>query len=103
MGLALDDEGIDCSADVVDRRIADQFERAGLAIDFDLADVRAVGKAELQDSFVATCLERSAQVLRHAFAACRRCRDLKKPDRAIGAFDRVAAGGKYDVSFGSFE
>ena len=47
MGLSLNDEGVDGSADIVDRRITNQFECAGLAIDLNLADMRALGKAQL--------------------------------------------------------
>src|SRR5262252_8022230 len=103
MRLSVNDEWVDGSADIVDRRIANQFECAGLAIDLDLADMRAVGKTKLQDGFVACCLESAAQIFRHAFAACCRCRDVKNSKRTIGALNSVATAGEYDVVFGGFE
>src|SRR5262252_2705849 len=103
MRLSVNDEGIDGSADIVDRRIANQFECAGLAIDFDLADMRAVGKAKLQDGSVACCLKSSGQIFRHALTACRRCRDVENSKRTIGTLNSVATASEYDVVFGGFE
>ena len=60
MRLSFNDEGVDGSADIVDRSIANQFECPRLSIDLDLADMGAVRKTKLQDGFVATCLKRSA-------------------------------------------
>ena len=47
MRLAVNDERVDGPADIVDCCIANQFECAGLAIDLNLADMRALGKAQL--------------------------------------------------------
>jgi hypothetical protein len=42
MNLARKCEGIDNRPDVVDNEIGEQLDRAGLGVDFDLADVTSV-------------------------------------------------------------
>src|SRR5579872_185939 len=103
MSLAVNNEWVDGSPDIVDRRVANQFESAGVRIDFNFADMSPVGKTKLQDGFVACCLKRSAQLFRKALADCCSGRDLENSNRTIGAFDRVATAGEYDVIFGGFE
>jgi hypothetical protein len=42
VGLAVHDHRVDGAADVVDRRVADDLDHAGLRIDLNLADVAAI-------------------------------------------------------------
>ena len=47
MQLAVDQQRIDHVADVVDRRVAHEFDGAGVLVDLDLDDVAAVRKGAL--------------------------------------------------------
>src|SRR5471032_951823 len=47
MRLAMDDERIDATADIVDRGIAAERQPAGVGVDLDLADGAAIGKYRL--------------------------------------------------------
>ena len=44
MHLALEGQGIDHRADIIDDDITDEADRTGLGIDFHLADVAAIGE-----------------------------------------------------------
>ncbi len=95
--LAVDDERIDRAADVVDRRVFDDLDHAGVGIDLHLADMRAVGKARGRDGLVALRGERAAQILRQIGALHRGARDLENADRVVGALHGKAAILEFDV------
>ena len=78
--LAVDDQRVDGKSDVVDRGIADEGDHAGLRVDFDLANVAAVGEARLRHGLVALRRERAAQVRRQVGALERGARDLEQAD-----------------------
>ena len=52
--LAVDNERVHGAADVVDGDVGDHLHAAGIGIDFDFADMGAVGVAGLGDGFVAS-------------------------------------------------
>ena len=83
MGLAVHDHRVDSATDIVDRGITHQIEASGLRIDLDLADMRAIGKAKLQNRLVARAVERSAQFLRQAFVIRRGCGNLENSDMPV--------------------
>ncbi len=60
MGLSVHHHRIDRAADIVDRGVIDELQRAGLRVDLDLADVGAVREAELQDRLVAARVQWAA-------------------------------------------
>ena len=103
MGLAVHDHRIDGAADIVDRCVAHNHKRPGLRIDFDLADMGTVGKAELPDRFIARRGERPAEIGGHRFAVRRRGSNVENSDRAIGAFDGEAASVEGNIVFAGFE
>ena len=85
---------IDHRADVVDRDVARHAHRAGLGIHLDLAHLAAVRPG--------LSLHRLGVLAEDAPLGLL-CRQLGQPDRAVGAGDAVAAGGKLDVACGRLE
>ena len=88
VGLAVQDHRIDRAADVVDRGIAHDLDRAGVGLDLDLADRAAVGIAAVGEMLIALGRERPAQVVVEIVERLRRARDLEHVERALR---RVAA------------
>ena len=97
MDLAVDDHRIDRAADVIDGGIADQFDDAGLGVDFDLADMAAIGEGGEIDGLVAFGGERPAQFVGKIVAPRRLGGDFEDPERAVGALDREAAVDEFDI------
>ena len=58
MGLAVHDHRVDGTPDIVDRSVADDLDGTRLGIDFDLADLRAIGKARDREGLVGHGSER---------------------------------------------
>ncbi len=87
MGLAVQDERVDRAPDIVDRGVADEIDRAGIGIDFDLADLRAVGEARERDGLVRHRAQRPLQIRRQIRPRRRRLRHRENAERAVGAGD----------------
>ena len=92
MRLAVQDQRIDRAADIVDRGIADDLDLAGIGIDLDLADLRAIGKARDRQGLVGDAGKRSVQSGRQVVALHGGGGDLEEADLAVGAGDPEAAG-----------
>src|SRR5215472_4549925 len=97
MDLAMDDQWVDGAADIVDRRIADDLDDAGIGIDIDLADMAAIREAREIDGLVAFGGKRPAQLLRQVVAAQRRRCGLEYADRPVGALDAKTAVGEFEI------
>ena len=90
MRLAMQDHRVDRAADIVDRGVADDLDRAGLGVDLDLADLRAVGEAGDRKRLVRDRGERPPQIRRQdPCVRPRRC-DLEEADCPVGAGDPKA-------------
>ena len=63
--LAVQDQRIDRAPDIIDGGIADDRDMAGLGIDLDLADLRAVGKARDRQGLVGDGGERPLPLRRY--------------------------------------
>ncbi len=83
MRLPVQDQRIDRAADVVERGIADQCDRAGVGIDLDLADMGAEGKAAAGEGDVRHRGQRSAQLVGQIVAGDRRIRHLEQIERTV--------------------
>jgi hypothetical protein len=70
------DHRVDRAPDIVDRGIADDLDATRLGIDFDLADLRAVGKARDRERLVGNAGERPLQVLRQVGGASPQAADV---------------------------
>ena len=101
--LAVDDERVHRTPDIIDRGIIDERHLAGIRIDLDLADMRAVRVARLHHGFVASSRERSAQIFRQISALDRRARHLEQSDGVVGALHGETAARKFDVGGGGFQ
>src|SRR4029077_6560002 len=89
-------------AHIVDRSIADDVDGTGFGVDFDLADLRAVGEARDGEGLVGDTGERSLQFRRQVGA--RRCGgDLEDADLAIGAGNTEPTALEHDVDLAGFE
>jgi hypothetical protein len=62
--LAMDDHRVDRTADIVNHSVADDLYQAGIGIDFDLADMRAVRKTGDRQCLVADAGEWALHVIR---------------------------------------
>ena len=96
MRLAGRDHRVDQHAVVVDRGVARQRDAAGVAVDLDLDDMRAVGKGQV------LALPGMIGVERLALLAAER-RDLEQADGAVGARDDEAAVLEADVGLGRLQ
>ena len=94
--LAGGDHRVDQDAVIVDRAVARQGHRAGVAVDLDLGDVGAVGEGHPLAGPGVIGVERRAGVARDL-------RDLEQRDAPVGAGDDEIAVGKADVGLGRFE
>ena len=77
MDLAVNDERVHRAPDIVDGGVGNKRHGAGLWIDFDLADMRAVRVARLDYGLVASCHERPAQIIRQIAVLHCGARDLE--------------------------
>ena len=83
VGLAMEDHRIDRPADIIDRTVARDLDRASLRLDFDLAHRATVGIAPVRERLVAFSRERSAQAVVEIIEGLRRARDIEQSDRAL--------------------
>ena len=102
MGLSVQDHRVDRAADIVDRRVADDLDRAGLAIDLDLADMRAVGKAADIEYLLVGGRKRPAQRLGQILGIARGSRDLEYTERSVGSLHGEAPGREFEIVFRRF-
>src|ERR1700732_962917 len=63
MRLAVQDQRVDGATDIVDRRVAGDFDTPGLGIDFNLADVKAMWEGGDLTIHLTGAGERAAQLL----------------------------------------
>ena len=87
--LALDDHRVEHVAAVVDRRVGDEIDVAGVGIDLDLGDVAAVGKRQRRVGLVL-----GVEAFAHLLGAARR---LEQRNVAVGADHFEAAVAVLDV------
>ena len=90
MRLAVQDHRVDRAAHVVDGGIAHHVDGAGLGVDLDLADLRAVGEAG--GAHLLGMLGREGLA-----AGLGRACDLEQGDAAVGAENREPAGIEHDI------
>src|SRR5437762_2099184 len=74
-----------------------ELDRAGLRVDFELADMAAIGEARPIRGKGAGALQAHAELRRQSYRDERHLRDLSYRHRAVGAGDREGAIGKTDV------
>src|SRR5262245_58034899 len=90
LDLSADDHRIEHAAEVIDHEIAIEGDLAGLGIDLQLADVRAVGMAGRACAVAAGRLEPHAEFLgQRPHRRIGRLGDIRDGDRAVGADDTV--------------
>lgn len=101
--LTGDNHRIDDRTEIVDRRVIDDFDGAGIRVDLDLADMRAGRKREIQRivdcRFVQARFQPFGIVVRNI--GCKG--DLADVHCLVRARDREVAVGKFDVIFGRFK
>ena len=97
MDLAVHDHRIDRAPDIVDRAVANQLDRAGLRIDFDLADMATIGKGGEVHGLVALRAEFPAQLIGEVAALDRGAGHREDPDRAVGALHAELAAGELEI------
>jgi hypothetical protein len=96
--LALDDHGIDDSADVVDGRVVDELNDASIRVDFHFGDVGPAGETEVVWIVVGLLLQPRLErleriVVWHIGGEC----DIRERFLAIGADHRERATLECDV------
>ena len=96
---ALDDEGIDHSADVVDGVIRNELDCARFRIDLELADVRSIGEREVRRIVERALVQARFEGLeREAVRDVCRARHLVEAHGAVGARDLEPACLELDVA-----
>ena len=95
LDLAVGDQRVHHSADVVDCDVAHDLHDAGLRLDLHLGDLAAV-----RPGLVLRGLGRADTTI---FASGWLRRELEEPDAAIGAADHEPPGAELDVPFGRLE
>ena len=91
------DQRIDRAPDIVDGRVASDFDDPGLRVDLDLADVAAIGKTCEVVGLVAFGRERAAQLVWQIVAPQCLSGNLEDSERAVGALDPEPALGEFEV------
>jgi hypothetical protein len=89
--------------DIVNSRIADDLHLACVGIDFDFADLRAVGEAGNRERLIGDSGEWPLQILWQVLARDRGRGNLEDADLAICTGDPVSAAIELDVDFASLE
>ena len=102
--LGLDDHRIDDGADIVHRPKSDDFGAAGVGVDLDLAEMRAVaeGKARriVNRGLLQAGLERfERKIMRHVS----RLRDRRERDTPVGTGHEECAAAEVDIARGRLE
>ena len=103
MCLAMQDQRVDRSPDIIDRGIADDLHPACFRIDLNLADVRAVGEASDRQRLVGNAVQRALQFLGQARVCLRGPGDFEDADLAVGSGHSVLASIEFDVGLACFE
>jgi len=102
MDLALEADRVDHSADIVDNDITDDFERAGVRVDFDLTDMAAVGIGVVLGCKGAGLIEAILKPWRKAAGLERRFGDIGDANAPVGPGDREIALGEFDTLLSDF-
>ncbi len=76
MCLAVQDQRVDGTADIIDRGIADDLDGTRIGIDLDLADLRAVGKARDREGLVGNAGKRPLRFPRQVGGASPQAADV---------------------------
>src|SRR6516165_11198752 len=84
MDLALKADRVHHRADVVDDDVADDFQRTGLGVDLDLADMAAIGIGVVVGGESAGLVKAAVEARRQAARLERRLGDLADADAPIG-------------------
>src|SRR6516162_5041646 len=100
--LAMHDQRVDRPADIVDRRIAGDFDDAGIGIDLDLADMTAIGETREIYCLVAFGRERPAQFVGQIVAPQSFGSDLEDAERPLGSLYPETAVGELQIGRGGF-
>jgi hypothetical protein len=66
MRLAMQDQRVYRAPDIVDRAVADELDRAGLRVDLDFGDMKAMREGRYPARHVADAVERAVERLGHA-------------------------------------
>src|SRR6185503_3002383 len=103
VGLAMQYARIDGPAHVVDGGVADDLDRPKFEVDFDFADVTAIGEAADPDGLIAFGGQRPGQIAGEIVAAHRLACHVEYPDGAIGPLHGEIAAREFDVVLGGFE
>src|SRR5262245_36085635 len=97
VNLALDDHRIDDGADVVDAPEADDLDAAGVGIDLELADMRAVAECEARRIVDSGLLQAGLDGLeRKVVRDIGGARDLRERHAPVGAGDDEGTVGEID-------
>ena len=102
MELAFDDHVIEHIAAIVDRRVGDDLDAAGVGIDLDFGNVAAVGES-LRRFGVLTLVSRLSGISPRCFISAARAGEFEQRNAAIGADHLEAAVPIVDVGFGRFQ
>src|SRR6185503_7750946 len=100
--LAFDDHRIDHRADIVDGAVTQDPDRAGVAVDFELADMHAVGEGEVRRIVVGRFVESRLDFL-VAVRGIGSARDVPEGNPAIRAGYAELAGLELDVALRRLE
>ena len=103
MDLAVHDQRIDRAPDIVDSRVAHDFDEPGSGIDLNLADMAAVREAREIHGLVAFARERAAQLVRQIVALQSLSGDLEDSERTVGSLDPEAAILEFEIGGSCFQ
>ena len=97
MGLAVHQQRVDDSAEIVDERIPDHVDHTGLGVDLDFGDMAAVRESRGRAVGDELHIEALRQFRRQLQAGADLFGQFHDADRAIGAGDHKPAGAEFDV------
>src|SRR4051794_24699936 len=103
VGLAVQNEWIDGSADIVDRSIAHELDMAGIGIDLDLGDVRSVRESGFLEQVVGRCRKLSGELRRQVRAIGSGSGDLCEAEGRVGPAPTYDAALKLHLALGRLE
>ena len=102
VALAVDQHRVYRPAAIVDRRIADDLDHAGLRIDLDLADRAGIGEGRDAHDLIGNPDQRPAQLGGNGVAR-RRFGGLEQADGAVGPGHDETPPDEFDIGLGDFE
>src|ERR1700730_17041825 len=103
MRLAVHQERVDHRAEIVDERVADDLDHAGLRVDFNLRNVTAVGEGRGRTVADVLHVEAPRQAGGQFHPRVQLLGQFHEADASVGPGDPEPAGTKLDVGRRSFQ